>query len=149
MTEEEERQKIIDTAMGYLGTPYHPSGRVKGVGVDCLTLLSCVWEDAGLLDRIPLPNYSPQFMHNRSDELYMTGLLEYTREVTTPQKGDIALWKFGRCFSHAAIVTEWPMIIHAYVGRTVQTEDVSHADWLLRMNDGKPRPLKFFSFWGR
>ncbi len=148
MTEQEQRELIVKTAKEYLRTPYHPAGRVKGVGVDCLTILSCVWEDAGLLPRVPIPHYSPEFMLHRSDEQYMTGLLNYTHEVETPQPGDIALWKFGRCFSHAAIVVEWPLVIHAYVGRTVQYEDVEKAEWLSKIGSN-PRPVKFFSFWGK
>ena len=149
MTEQEQRALVCKIAAEYIGTPYHPCARVKGHGVDCLTLLSGVWEDAGLIARADIPHYSPQFMLHRSDELYLTGLLKYTHEVTTPQPGDIALWKFGRCFSHAAIITDWPHIIHAYVNNKVQREDVSKAKWLSTMKDGSPRPMKFFSWWGK
>ena len=144
-----ERSLVVGIAFEYLKTPYHPCAKLKGIGVDCLTLLSCVFEDAGLVENVPLPNYSPQFMMNRSDEQYMSGLLEYTHEIHTPPKpGDIVLWKFGRCFSHSAIVVEWPIVIHAHIGSGTQLEDVSKAVWLSDMKDGSPRPRKFFSYWG-
>ena len=31
-----------------------------------------------------------------------------------PQPGDVSVYRVGRCFSHGAIVTEWPFIIHAF-----------------------------------
>lgn len=145
----DDRQKIIQIAREYIGTPYHPCARVKGAGVDCLTLLSGVWEDAGFIEKADIPHYSPQFMLHRSDELYLGGLEKYAKEITVPKPAGIAIWKFGRCFSHAAIITEWPMIIHAYVGKNVQEEDVSITEWLKFMADGKTaRPVKFFDFWG-
>ncbi len=38
-----------------------------------------------------------------------------------PLAGDVAVFRFGRTFSHGAIVVEWPVVIHAYwaVGRVV------------------------------
>jgi cell wall-associated NlpC family hydrolase len=41
-------------------------------------------------------------------------LLRYARPVAAPEPGDIALFRFGRTYSHGAIVTEWPRLIHAY-----------------------------------
>ena len=151
MTEQEQRAAVIKEALEWVGTPYHAEAKVKGRkgGCDCLTILEGVFRNVGLVTNADIPHYSPQFMLNRSDELYLTGLLQYTREVTTPQPADIALWKFGRCFSHAAIVIEWPRIIHAYVGCAVQEDNVNSCVWLQKMNDGKPRPVKYFSYWGK
>ena len=144
---ETERERVVRIAHSYLRTPYHPHGRVKGVGVDCLTILECVFREAALVLNADIPHYSPEFMCHSSEERYMTGLLRYTREVDTPEPGDIALWKFGRCFSHAAIVVKWPLVIHAYVGGTVRLEDVEKAVWLSKLGMGQ-RPVKFFSYWG-
>jgi cell wall-associated NlpC family hydrolase len=63
---------------------------------------------------------------------------------------DIALWRFGRCFSHGAIVVDWPIVIHAYLGRGCVLEDAAKAEWLSRIGEGrdaqpKPRPVKFFT----
>jgi hypothetical protein len=35
--------------------------------------------------------------------------------MDAPAAGDIALFKFGRCVSHGAIITEWPAVIHSYI----------------------------------
>lgn len=39
---------IIETARSYLGTPYHHCGRKKGLGVDCIGLVSGVAVELGL-----------------------------------------------------------------------------------------------------
>jgi hypothetical protein len=44
--------------------------------------------------------------------------------VETPLPGDIALFQFGRCVSHGALVIEWPLVLHAYIdhGAVVLTD---------------------------
>lgn len=150
MKEEEKQQRaaVVAEAHEWLGTKYHPNARLKGIGCDCLTILAGVFENCGLVLNAEIPHYSPEFMLHQSEEKYIEGLKRYTREVDTPQPGDIAVWKFGRCFSHAAVVIEWPRVIHAYVGSTVTLEDISKAEWL-RMMGAAPRPVRFFSYWGR
>ena len=94
-------------------------------------------------------------MHHRDAELYLEGLLRYTREIPGgPLPGDIVLWKFGRCFSHGAIVIEWPTVIHACAGRNVSIDDAEAAKWLTHIGEntddcGKPRPKRFFSHWNK
>ena len=149
MTEQKERDAIVARALTYLRTPYHSHGKIKGVGVDCLTFLACVCADEGFLLDPEIPHYSPTFMLHKSDEKYIEGLKKYTREVETPLTGDIAIWKFGRCFSHAAIVVQWPRIVHAYMGSGVILEDVNKADWLRLKGNNIPREVKFFSYWGK
>ena len=63
---------------------------------------------------------------------------------------DIVLWRFGRCFSHGAIVVDWPIVIHAYLGRGCMLEDAGKAEWLSRIGEGRDalarhRPVKFFT----
>ncbi|HEY3919460.1 MAG TPA: hypothetical protein VGL83_16850 [Stellaceae bacterium] len=70
-----------------------------------------------------------------------------------PKPADIALWKFGRCFSHGAIVLDWPLVIHAYAGKGCVLEDASRARWLAQRgerSERSPRPVKFFRLmrWG-
>jgi cell wall-associated NlpC family hydrolase len=152
VSEAEERARVVRIAHGYMGTPYHPHGRKKGVGVDCLTLLAEVYTEAGLIERPKIPHYSPDFFKHKGAELYLEGVLKYTHEVSVAKPGDIALWKYGRCFSHGAIVVRWPHIIHAHVGRTCMLESVDAAHWLKYIGEntegqGSLRAMKLFSFW--
>ena len=63
------------------------------------------------------------------------------RSVAEPLPGDIVLYKFGRCFSHAGIVIAWPQIIHSYRGLGVVYGEGDGGVFV-----GRDR--KFFSLWG-
>lgn len=143
-----DRKRVVEVAYSWLGTPYHTGGKVKGVGVDCLTLLAGIFEEAGLVSDVAIPYYPNDWHLHRTQERYLEGLLTYCKETKEPQAGDIALWKFGRCFSHGAIIIDYPLIIHAFVGRECVLEDLSKSDWLNFIGtkaSNKPRPVRFFS----
>ena len=102
----------------WLNTPYHHGAAVCGAGVDCLMLLCCVYAAANIVPWVDPRPYPRDWMLHRSDEVYLAGLQRHaTRlpEGATPQPGDIATFRFGRTYSHAAIVTDWPNIVHAYL----------------------------------
>jgi|SRR5579872_5949975 len=170
------RAAVIRCARGWLRTPYHHRGRVKGAGVDCAMLLAEVYAEAGLVAPLAIPHYPPDWHLHRDAERYLGVLLDHAVEyapdcsrpppIPSPSRGegegggelptrpilpgDIALWRFGRCFSHGAIVVDWPVVIHAYLGRGCVLEDAAKAEWLSRIGEGrdaqpKPRPVKFFT----
>lgn len=110
------RAEVCQAAREWLGTPYHHLADVKGAGVDCAMILVRVYADLGLapahLDPRP---YAPDWHLHRSEEKYLGWVERFAQPVATAQPGDIALWRFGRAFSHAAIVLDADgTIIHAY-----------------------------------
>lgn len=109
------RQEVVREAHTWLGTPYHHQGRVKGVGVDCGMLLIEVFRDCGLVPDIDPRPYPPDWHLHRDEERYLGWIRKYAAPVEIPQPGDIALFRFGRCISHGAIVVEWPRVIHSYI----------------------------------
>jgi NlpC/P60 family putative phage cell wall peptidase len=114
-TSDPRRAAVVKAAEGWIGTPFHHAARVKGAGVDCLMLLAEVYEAAGLVGHVEPPFYVPDWHLHRDAERYMEGLLHYARPIAGPPlPGDIALFRFGRTFSHGAVVAEWPRLIHAY-----------------------------------
>ena len=117
MTEQELRQKVVDAALTWVGTKYHHMGRVKGVGVDCATLLCEVYEEAGIIQHIDLEYYPEDWHLHRDAERYMDVLLQYCDKTEKPQMGDIAMFKYGRSASHGSIIVAWPdEVIHSYIG---------------------------------
>jgi cell wall-associated NlpC family hydrolase len=109
------RVAVIEEAQGWLRTPYHHMGRVKGGGTDCLMLLAEVYEAAGVTPHIDVPFYPPDWNLHRNAERYLAGVMRYAREVEgQPRVGSVAIFKFGRCFAHGAIVVSWPRLIHAW-----------------------------------
>jgi NlpC/P60 family putative phage cell wall peptidase len=135
------RQAVVQEAASWIGTPFHHAARVKGAGVDCLMLLAEVYERAGVSRRIEPPFYVPDWHLHRDAERYMQGLLQYARPVEMPAPGDIALFRFGRTFSHGAIVTSWPRLIHAYWSIGVVWGDAT-------LHPLKDRPVRFFTPFG-
>lgn len=156
-----ERAAVVAEATTWIGTPYHTKGRIKGAGVDCLTLLAEVYQRAGVVDYVAVPHYPGDWHLHRDVECYLygkddaPGILHYCQEVPGPPErqplpGDIVLWKFGMCFAHGTIVTQWPVVLHAYVGKKVGTVDTTVMTWLTKYFEniperGQPRPRRFFT----
>ena len=133
-----KRATVVLEAQGWIGTPFHHAARVKGAGVDCLMLLAEVYQRAGVAGRIEPPFYVPDWHLHRDAERYMEGLLQYARPVDAPDPGDIALFRFGRTFSHGAVVTCWPRLIHAYWNIGVVWGDAT-------LHPLKERQVRFFT----
>lgn len=135
------RERVIAEAHSWLRTPYHHQGRIKGVGVDCATLLCEVYHAAGVTPFIDPTPYEPDWHFHRSTERYLAWLQKFGREVTAPQPGDAAVWKFGRCFSHGAIVIGGSQIIHSYIKQGCVLADMNQSPL-------QGREVKFFTLWG-
>lgn len=144
-TEAETRAAIVAEALSWLSTPYHNHGRVKGVGVDCAQLPAAVYEACGLIPHLE-PEYSAQWMLHRDEELYLAWVRPYAREITREevQPGDLAMWKFGRTYSHSAIVIDPPTIIHAV--RRCHSVVLGNMD---HDADLAGRPVLYFSLFGK
>lgn len=143
--EDWERAAVIAEARSWLRTPYHPHGRLKGVGVDCGNLLCCVYENAGLVAPID-PGYYPTGWHlHRSEELFLDWIRRSGgRPVVNGgvRPGDLAVWKFGRTYSHGGvIVSEEGLVVHSFLNAGV-IETSRHEEPLAS------RPVLFFTLWG-
>jgi cell wall-associated NlpC family hydrolase len=104
---------IIDIARTWLKTRFHHGARVRGGGVDCAQLLIAVFAEAGLIADFDTDHYPPDWMQHRSEERFLSFVTDRAELVDSPLPGDVALYTVGRCFSHGAIVIDWPTIIHA------------------------------------
>jgi cell wall-associated NlpC family hydrolase len=146
-TESEQRNFVVKITKSWIGTPYIPGGAVKGAGIDCGMLLICVFQEAGLLDPTfdPRP-YPIQWHFHQAAERYLGIVQRFAHEIppdSVPLPGDIVLFKFGKCFSHGAIVTEWPDVVHAMRPLKVGTINV--------LNTAKIHKLerRLFTVWPR
>jgi cell wall-associated NlpC family hydrolase len=141
MIEQEQREAVVREAMGWLGTPYHHHGEVRGAGVDCAHLLIAAYVGAGVVPPVE-PGFYPQDWHlHRSEELFV-GWLSKTgaRRVQTPALGDVMVFRFGRCFSHGGI---WAgdCIVHSYLGLGVCGHRLTEAPL-------HGREFQVWSMWG-
>lgn len=145
MTEAEARAAVVAEAMSWIGTPYHSHARVKGVGVDCAQLPAAVYEAVGLIEPVR-PEYSPDWMLHRDEEKFLAYVLPQAREIpeADARSGDMIIWRYGRTYSHSAIIIEMPQVVHAVIrGAAVILADVS------RDSDLVDRPRRFFTVFGR
>lgn len=112
------RKLICDVARTWLRTPFHDCAKVKGAGVDCGQFLAAVFEEAALEAPVKIEPYSPQWYLNKGVEFFLEYITSRAFEIQQRDAlpGDVVIYKFGRAFSHAAIIIEprWPRIIHAY-----------------------------------
>jgi cell wall-associated NlpC family hydrolase len=163
-----KRAEIVRAAKDWLGTPYHHHARIKHGGVDCAMFPLAVYQECGVLppDFTP-PDYSMQWHLHRSEELYLKTIAPFVREkkpcecpchagdkstmcvcgngwecegnpIHGPFAADFVVFKFGRAFSHGAIVVDWPIIIHSYIPHGVLLGDALRDGELLN------REMKFF-----
>jgi hypothetical protein len=144
------RSQIVEEAKSWVGTPFVHEACVKGVGVDCCTILSSVYSRfTG--DTIELPHYDIQWNEHVSDQPYLEALLRYCVEVSAfdnedtvpepmsrnpkfrgfplewwdrkpPLPADIGLWFFGRCWAHCTIVVDWPVVVNPMMSSKVSLE---------------------------
>lgn len=137
------RESVVVEAIRWEGTPYHAHARVLGAGVDCANLPAAVYEKCGLMPHIK-PRYSRQWHMHRDEELYLQWVTPYATEIEEESlgPGDFVIWKFGRTYSHGAIVIDPPVVIHAVlIGGGVVRADM-HRDLEL-----SSRPRRCFTMW--
>lgn len=128
----ERRNAVIAEALTWLNTPYHHMGRIKDAGCDCATFLCEVYERAGVIGHIDLDYYPIDWHLHRDDERYLTQLLGYAHEITSPEPGDVAMYRYGRAAAHGAIYIDAETIIHSYIGRgVIKSNPASMADRLV------------------
>lgn len=143
-----ERQAVVAEALSWVGTPYHHEADVKGRngGVDCGMLLVRSFVDTGVVAPFD-PRPYPQFWYlHRDEERYLGWVLGRSTERLegdAPQPGDVVVWRHGRCFSHGAIVTDWPNIVHAFAPAKMCLPDSVLSTQL------QARPSKVFNPWGK
>lgn len=125
--------QVIAEARSWIGTPYHHKGRVKGVGVDCGGMVYACYEPHYHLKPFP-DDYPADWCLHDQQELYLDWISPYVSEVRHPVPGGLSLFRFGKCYAHAAIYTEKNTFIHAY-GRT-------------KFGQVKEDPLTFFRVGG-
>jgi len=151
----DQRALVRDIARSWVGTPYHHRGAIRGVGVDCARILIEVYAEAGLIERFDPGKYTRDWHLHRDEERYLQTIERYAgsplREDTSihlwddegyaPPAGDILVWRVGRTYSHSAIVTEWPCVVHASApSRVVEEVSVMNTPVFRR-------PVRHYSVW--
>ncbi len=149
----DKREAIVAEARSWLGTPYHHRGRVKGEGCDCAQLVAVSYAAAGVIPYVEPSIYPKDWHLHRSEERYIGEVEKFLVRVDDDersiidrpsdfqaQSGDVLMFRLGRVFSHSAIVTEWPFIIHASAPSIVVEEVMIHGTPM------STRPTRVYTF---
>lgn len=147
-----QRAAFIAEAGTWLRTPFRDCADKNGAGVDCAMLLVRSAVDTKVLAPFDPRPYPPQWHLNQDEERFL-GWIQDTLggvEVTSPKAGDVAVVKFGRCYSHGAIlVDDAGSIIHSHRTAGMCTRAHLREVILERVTPDKPRPVKYFDIWAR
>jgi cell wall-associated NlpC family hydrolase len=143
-TEAQQRADVVAEALTWLATEYHHYARVKGAGVDCAQFPAAVYEACGLIPHVE-PQYAADWHLHHDEERYVEWVLKFARRIPDAQgrAGDVALWRWGRTYSHGGILMDPPQVIHSYVGVGVQIDDLTTHEEL------RTRPRLTFTLWGK
>lgn len=112
----ETRTRLLAEARTWIGTPYHPDARVKGVGVDCGHFVHEVFgQFIGPLPSMPR-GYAEDWGLHKPNPLYLDYIRSYPNavEVDSFVTGGVALFQIGASFAHGTIMTERGTFIHAW-----------------------------------
>lgn len=128
------KQKVVDLARQWIGTPYHHQASLKGVGADCLGLVRGVYKDLYGQDAEVPPAYSPDWAEAKLQETLLEGARRHLLEVgkSARQPGDILVFRFrqGVIAKHAAILSCNHKMIHAI--ERARVSEVHLSAWWLR-----------------
>lgn len=117
------RERVVQIAREWIGTPFLAGECRKGRGCDCGSLIAGVMAEAGAIVDMPaLGKYDHLAPAMRGDGFYLAQMRDFALGIheSRIQPGDIVMYRLGRAFSHAAIICDWTReVIHAVSGQGV------------------------------
>lgn len=130
------REQIVAAARGYLNTPYHHQGRVKGItgGVDCIGLLVGAATDAGIkLEDFAEYSRFPDGV-TLVRELRSANFTEIPSEEALP--GDVLVFWITKPSKpcHVAILSGGGRVIHTWATSDAVVEHNLNSNWSARIS---------------
>ncbi|MCV2448984.1 NlpC/P60 family protein [Paracoccus sp. DMF] len=110
--------RVIASARGWLGTPYHDQASLQGAGCDCLGLARGVWREVVGDEPFPIPAYSRDWGETGCREVLAEGARRMMIEIDPRNviPGALVLFRMrpGAIAKHVGILTAPDRFIHAY-----------------------------------
>lgn len=117
------RDRVVQIALDWKGTPYLHQGSVKGVAADCLGFIRGVRAEYTGEDVTDRPDYSPAWGEVDKDERLLDAATRYLVPVDYPgwKPGDVLVFrvKFAASAKHCAIALGDRTMLHAVSRRAV------------------------------
>lgn len=130
---------IVDTARGWIGTPYLHQASVRGVGCDCLGLVRGIWRELYGNEPEAIPPYTPDWSEPQQQEMLWIAANRHLepRPPADIVPGRVILFRMraGAVAKHLGIVSQGGpqfQFIHAYAGHGVVQSPLS-APWRRRV----------------
>jgi cell wall-associated NlpC family hydrolase len=151
MTEDEGRAAVIAEALTWTGTPFRDNARIKGAGCDCINLVIAAFLNTGIIEDPKVEKYPPRWHLHRSEERLLNGVMRFAVDTGEVKRGNVILYREGRCFSHCGIITGDLNLVHASWRRGWVIVSPLHQSDLMFMTDraNTPRPQKIFDVWAK
>ncbi len=129
--------QIIDSARGWIGTPYVHQASARGAGCDCLGLLRGVWREVFGREPEEVPAYSMDWSEPQGEERLWAAAARHLVRKEVAEPGDVLLFRMrqGAIAKHLGLLTvsgPAPRFIHAYSGHGVVESSLS-APWQRRI----------------
>ena len=127
MTEQQEK-RFIEECRSWLGTKWMHGVAVKGYKVDCIHFVVEIAKTIGWLDKkYEIKPYPREWALHCAESKLMIGMSKFCAPVILKdiETGDILLYKFDRCTSHAAFYLGDNKAIHAHIQYGVVEFDIN------------------------
>lgn len=124
---------VCNEALTWLGKRHVHRCAVREIGIDCALLVKESFKPIAA-SPMRIPYYSEDFMkHKGADaEPLLKEIRKHFVEVCSPQRGDVVLFKIGRCFSHSGIMLSKCVFIHSLVKMGVTCSKLMDKLWIAR-----------------
>lgn len=104
------RDRIVAAARGWLGTPFHHQGRLKGVGVDCAGVIVGVTKELGIVE-VDVQGYGHRPDSRELERICHQHMTPVPVDHAKP--GDVLLIQIDKAPQHLAFRTDVGML-HSY-----------------------------------
>ncbi len=136
------REAVVKEALSWLGTPYHPESRLKGIGCDCATFILSVYVNCGIFTDERLGHYALDWWKHSSKEEYLFRVLRHATKVAEAvcyrslevSPGNILLGRVANSkrLNHGCIITDYPWAIHSIYPAVCKVNVATDALWAYR-----------------
>lgn len=134
------RDLLVETARGWIGTPFEWQASVRGRGCDCKGFVWGVARELDLPEAKVLEVAIANYRRNFTSDLLLSGLEAALRRVKDPLPGDVLAIEIGkpRRPRHLAILTTDGRMVHCYGAGPQRVVEVPV---------GRSRPIHSFWTW--
>lgn len=120
-------QELVNEIKSWIGTPWKHGIALKGYGTDCIQFIVVIAKKAEWIpESYKSPVYNQDWALHNSRSLLLDEVMKFASLVTgKPITGDILIFRYGKCGSHAGICIGEDKMVHAYITIGVMEDNIS------------------------